>query len=215
MIAERPDVFNHNVEVVPRLYPRRAPRLALGALAARAAQREGARRGRGRHEVRPDGRPRRDARRDGRRRSATCAQPACRCSPSASTCARPSAICRSCATGTRTSSRRSSRPAYALGFDHIAAGPLVRSQLPRRPARPAAAARRRAAGRARRDRPVTQLAQVNVALPVEPLESDALAGFTSMLEPSTLAPTARPASSGAYRTTAATRPASAYWATTA
>ena len=41
VLAERPDVFNHNVEVVPRLYPRRAPRLALGALAARAAQREG------------------------------------------------------------------------------------------------------------------------------------------------------------------------------
>ena len=28
VIAERPDVFNHNVEVVPRLYPARPPRLA-------------------------------------------------------------------------------------------------------------------------------------------------------------------------------------------
>ena len=52
---------------------------------------------------------------------------ASRSSPSASTCARPSATCRSCATGTRTSSRRSRRAAYDLGFEHIAAGPLVRS----------------------------------------------------------------------------------------
>ena len=39
VIAERPDVFNHNVETVPRLYPRRAPRLAVPALLPRAAQR--------------------------------------------------------------------------------------------------------------------------------------------------------------------------------
>ena len=37
VIAERPDVFNHNVEVVPRLYPARPPRLALRALLPRAA----------------------------------------------------------------------------------------------------------------------------------------------------------------------------------
>ena len=41
VIAERPDVFNHNVEVVPRLYPVARRGLALGALAARAAQRQG------------------------------------------------------------------------------------------------------------------------------------------------------------------------------
>ena len=35
--------------------------------------------------------------------------------------------------------------AYALGFEHVAAGPLVRSQLPRRPARPPGRARRRTA----------------------------------------------------------------------
>ena len=127
VIAERPDVFNHNVEVVPRLYPVARRGSTLAALAARAAQREGDGRRRGRDEVRPDGRPRRDARRDGRgvRRAARAA--ACRSSPSASTCARPSATCRSCATGTPTSSRRSRRPRYALGFDHVAAGPLVRS----------------------------------------------------------------------------------------
>ena len=60
VIAERPDVFNHNVEVVPRLYPGRAPRIALGALAARPAQRQGDGRRRGRHQVGPHGRARRD-----------------------------------------------------------------------------------------------------------------------------------------------------------
>ena len=63
-----------------------------------------------------------------RRRARPAARAAAsRSSPSASTCARPSATCRSCATGTRTSSPRWRPPAYALGFDHIAAGPLVRS----------------------------------------------------------------------------------------
>ena len=38
------------------------------------------------------------------------------------------------------------RAAYELGFEHVAAGPLVRSSLPRRPARPPARARRRPAG---------------------------------------------------------------------
>ena len=37
VIAERPDVFNHNVEVVPAAVSGRAPGLALGALAAGAA----------------------------------------------------------------------------------------------------------------------------------------------------------------------------------
>ena len=66
VIAERPDVFNHNVEVVPRLYPVARRGSTLGALAARAAQRQGDGRRRGRHQVRPDGRARRDARGDGR-----------------------------------------------------------------------------------------------------------------------------------------------------
>ena len=106
VIAERPDVFNHNVEVVPRLYPVARRGLALGALAARPAQRQGDGRRRGHHEVGPDGRPRRDARRDGRgvRRPARArrAGPHRRPVPAA----RPSATCRSCASGTRTSSRR-------------------------------------------------------------------------------------------------------------
>ena len=37
VIAERPDVFNHNVEVVPRLYPHRQARLRVPALLPRAA----------------------------------------------------------------------------------------------------------------------------------------------------------------------------------
>ncbi len=48
VIAERPDVFNHNVEVVPRLYPVARRGSTLGALAARAAQRQGDGRRRGR-----------------------------------------------------------------------------------------------------------------------------------------------------------------------
>ena len=110
VIAERPDVFNHNVEVVPRLYPVARRGSTLGALAARAAQRQGDGRRRGRHQVRPDGRPRRDARGDGRRVRPAARARASRSSPSASTCARPSATCRSCATGTPTSSRRSRPP---------------------------------------------------------------------------------------------------------
>ena len=108
--------------------PGRPPRLALRALAAAccatprrwAATRSSTKSG-------PDGRPRRDARGDGRGLRRRCASTASRSSPSASTCARPSATCRSCATGTPTSSPRSSAAAYALGFEHVAAGPLVRS----------------------------------------------------------------------------------------
>ena len=42
VIAERPDVFNHNVEVGAAALPRRPPRLDVGALAARARERQGA-----------------------------------------------------------------------------------------------------------------------------------------------------------------------------
>ena len=48
VIAERPDVFNHNLEVAPRLYPVARRGSTLEALAARAAQRAGDGRGRGR-----------------------------------------------------------------------------------------------------------------------------------------------------------------------
>ena len=66
VIAERPDVFNHNCEVVPRLYPvaRRGSEFLRSARVLE--EREGDGRRRGRDEVRPDGRPRRDARGDGR-----------------------------------------------------------------------------------------------------------------------------------------------------
>ena len=107
--------------------PGRAPRLALGALAARAAQREGDGRRRGRHQVRPDGRARRDPRGDGRgvRRPARARRPGAHRRPVPAPDRAPPA--RSCATGTPTSSRRSSAPPTTLGFEHIAAGPLVRS----------------------------------------------------------------------------------------
>ena len=77
VIAERPDVFNHNVEVVPRLYPvaRRGSRWQRSLRVL--AQRPGDGRGRGRDQVRPDGRAGRDARRDGRGASASCARRAC------------------------------------------------------------------------------------------------------------------------------------------
>ena len=42
------------------------------------------------------------------------------------------------------------RAAYALGFEHVAAGPLVRSHLSRGPARAAGGPGYRAAGRRRR-----------------------------------------------------------------
>ena len=52
VIAERPDVFNHNVEVVPRLYPvaRRGSTWQRSLRVLRNAQGDGRRRGR--HQVR-------------------------------------------------------------------------------------------------------------------------------------------------------------------
>ena len=55
VITERPDVFNHNVEVVAAPLPRRPPRLPLGTLAARPLERQGDGRRRGGHQVRPHG----------------------------------------------------------------------------------------------------------------------------------------------------------------
>ena len=127
VIAERPDVFNHNVEVVPRLYPlaRRGSEFQRSCRVLRIAGEMGE--GEVVTKSGPDGRARRDprrARRDVRRAARATASA---CSPSGSTCARPSATCRSCATGTPTSSPRCESAAYELGFDHVAAGPLVRS----------------------------------------------------------------------------------------
>ena len=48
VIAERPDVFNHNVEVAPRLYPIARRGSTWERSLPRPAQRQGARRGRGR-----------------------------------------------------------------------------------------------------------------------------------------------------------------------
>ena len=57
VIAERPDVFNHNVEVVPRLYSRGAPGIEVRPLVPGPAQRQGDRRRRGDHQVRAHGGP--------------------------------------------------------------------------------------------------------------------------------------------------------------
>ena len=66
VIHERPDVFNHNVETVPRLYPRarRGSNFLRSCRVLRLAKEMGG--DRGRHQVGADGRPRRDFRRDGR-----------------------------------------------------------------------------------------------------------------------------------------------------
>ena len=112
--------------------PEGAPRLGLHALGPGAADGEGDGRRRGRHQVGPDGRPRRGASTRWSRRSRSCASTGSRSSPSASTCARPRTTCRSSATGTRTSSRRSSEAAYAMGFDVGRGGPAGPQLLPRR-----------------------------------------------------------------------------------
>ena len=127
VIHERPDVFNHNVETVPRLYPRarrgsdflrscRVLRLAKEMGGDEVVTKSGLMVGLGE-----------DVRRDGRRLPDRCASTASRSSPSASTCARPSATCRWSATGTPTSSTASATPRYELGFESVASGPLVRS----------------------------------------------------------------------------------------
>ena len=56
VIAERPDVFNHNVEVVPRLYPvaRRGSKFERSCRVLQEC--EGPRRRRGDDKIRPDGR---------------------------------------------------------------------------------------------------------------------------------------------------------------
>ena len=127
VIHERPDVFNHNVETVPRLYPkaRRGSDFMRSARVLRMAKemggdevvtKSGLMVGLG-EELRRDGRGVRDPARAPRPGAHRRPVPA----------ARPSSTCRSSATGTRTSSTRSSDAAYELGFESVAAGPLVRS----------------------------------------------------------------------------------------
>ena len=59
------------------------------------------------------------------------------------------------------------------------------------------------------------LAQVNIALPREPLDAPLLRDFVAALDPVNAIADAAPASSGACRPRTATRPASAGSATTA
>ena len=63
VVAARPDVFNHNLETVPRLYPTIRPGARYFTSLQPAVAREGDR-SRDVHQVRPHGRPGRDARGD-------------------------------------------------------------------------------------------------------------------------------------------------------
>ena len=104
IVAARPDVYNHNLETVPRLYRTVRPGCALLPLAAPAAAGQGA----GPdavHQVRHHGRA--WARRSARscRSWTTCARPTSTSSPSASTCSRRRATTRSSASSSPPSSR--------------------------------------------------------------------------------------------------------------
>ena len=79
VIHERPDVFNHNVETVPRLYPkaRRGSQFMRSARVLRMAKEMGGERCR--HQVGPDGRAGRGVRGDGRDLRHPPRAPASRC----------------------------------------------------------------------------------------------------------------------------------------
>ena len=142
VVHERPDVFNHNVETVPRLYPRarRGSDFLRSCRVLRTGEGDGRRAGG--DQVRADGRARRGVRRDGRDVPRSCASTRSRSSPSASTCARPRITCRWSATGTPTSST-------ALRDAALRARLRVGR---RRPARAQLVPRRRGGGRGRRAR---------------------------------------------------------------
>ena len=75
IVAEaRPDVFNHNLETVPRLYPTIRPGARYLPVAAPAGPGEAARPD-DLHQVRPDGRPGRDSAPRSCRSWTTCASP--------------------------------------------------------------------------------------------------------------------------------------------
>ena len=127
VIAERPDVFNHNVEVAPRLYPvaRRGSKWERSLRVLENAKEMGG------DEVvtksGPDGRARRDASRRWSTRSASCASKGVQVL-TVGQYLRP--------TERHLPVVRYWHPdefkaletaAYDLGFEHIAAGPLVRS----------------------------------------------------------------------------------------
>ena len=127
VIAERPDVFNHNVEVVPRLYPlaRRGSEFARSCRVLRIAGADGRRRGR--HQVRADGR--------------ASARPTRRWSRRFGALREHGVQVLTVGQYLRPSERHLpvvrywhpdefaalERAAYELGFEHVAAGPLVRS----------------------------------------------------------------------------------------
>ena len=147
VIAARPDVFNHNVEVVPRLYPLARRGSHVRALGARPAQRQGAGRRRGHDEVGADGRPRRDPRGDGRVLRPAARAPRAGADRRAVPAPVASSTCRSSATGTPTSSRRSSAPPTSSASS---TSPPARSCAP--PTTPTSTCRRRAPASARSPR---------------------------------------------------------------
>ena len=144
VIHERPDVFNHNVETVPRLYPRarRGSNFLRSCRVLRHGEGDGRRRGR--HQVRADGRARRDLRRDGRDVRRRCASTACRSSPSASTCGPTERHLPVVRYWEPEEFDRLRDAALALGFESVAAGPLVRSSYHADEAAAEVAARRAA-----------------------------------------------------------------------
>ena len=108
--------------------PDRPPRLGLRALVPGAADGEGDRRRAGADQVGADGRARRELRRDGRGVRGTARAAGSRSSPSASTCDRPRpAPAGGPLLAARGVRRPCARPRYELGFESVAAGPLVRS----------------------------------------------------------------------------------------
>ena len=125
VIDERPDVFNHNVETVPRLYPRRA---GARTSCARAGCCDGEGDGRRRVVTKSglmvglgeDFDEMVDAFEILREHGVQILTVGQYLRPTETTS-------RWSATGTRTSSRRCATRRYELGFESVAAGPLVRS----------------------------------------------------------------------------------------
>ena len=149
VIAERPDVFNHNVEVVPRLYPlaRRGSEFARSCRVLRVAGEMGEGEvvtksglmvglGETHEEMVETFGALREARRARAHRRAVPAP--LRAPPAGRPLLAPRRV------------RRARAAAYALGFDHVAAGPLVRSSYHADQHVPAARRGRRAARRGRR-----------------------------------------------------------------
>ncbi len=126
----RPDVFNHNVEVVPRLYSvaRRARAVDAGT---EDRQRDGRRRGH--DQIRPDGRTRRVVRGDAGRARHTAREPRPGAHGRPGICGADfETTCRSSATGTPNEFEQLER---AYGPDSSTSRQAWSAQPPRRPAR--------------------------------------------------------------------------------